>query len=230
MVTRRRKRRGHTTAAYPLVFLHQTPVWSLAFLVLSFGRSFLSGSLSGSTFCILSSSGSLLSSLSGSFLSGLSGSGSLLGSNYLSLSLVGSNFSLSGSSSNLLGSISQTRLLGVNLSITLSLPGIELSLSLLLSESTLLDTYIEVLHQHNTLMRENAAYGIRRLCANLYPIESTLEVDFDSSRISVWIVSTDFLNIPTITWRSAICRYDCIKSIVLVTMSCKTDLCSHFAN
>ena len=157
---------------------------------------------------LLSCSCSLLCGLSSSLFSSLSSELSLLSGNSLSLSVLNCNLCLSSSNSSLLGSLSQTRNLSGNLSQLSSLPSLELSLCLLLGEGTLLDATMEVLHQENANIREDLLSGEGWLCASLYPIESTLEVNIDSSRVGVWIVSTDLLNILTITWRSAICDYD----------------------
>ena len=182
---------------------------------LSFGSSF-SGLCSSSS--LSSGGGSLGSSLG------------LLGSESLSLGVLNSNLSVS-SFLHLLGSLgSKTRNLGRDLSLLSLRPSLKLGLSLLSGESTLLHTSIEMLHQENTLVGENAASSQCGLCTSLHPVEGAFEIEMNSSRVGVGIVSTDLLNILTITWRSAICDYDAINCVVLVTMSCKTDLCSHFAN
>ena len=153
-------------------------------------------------------SSSFLSSLGSSLFGSLGSEFGTLGSNSLSLSLLNGNLSFSSSNSSFLGSFSQTRYLSGNLSLLGSLPSVELSLSLSLSQSTLLDTTTKVLHQENALVREDLLGCKSWLSASFYPIEGALEVNVDSSRIRVWIVSTDLLNILTITWRSAICDYD----------------------
>lgn len=157
---------------------------------------------------VLSLSRSLSLSSGSSLLSSLGSELSLLSSKSLSLGVLDSELSISSLLGSLLGSLSETRYLAGDLSSLSSLPSLELYLSLLSGESALLDATIEVLHEENALVREDLLGGEGWLCTGLYPVECTLEVDVDSSRVGVWIVSTDLLNILTITWRSAICDYD----------------------
>ena len=169
------------------------------------GRSLGSSLFGGRS---LSSSGSLFGSLSSLLLSLLCSLSSTLGSNSLSLSVLNSSLSLSSGNGSLLSSISYASSLLGNLSGLSGLPGVEFCLSLLLGQGTLLNTTAQVLHKQHAFVREDALGGEGWLSASLYPVEGTLEVNVDCSRICVWIVSTDLLNILTITWRSAICNYD----------------------
>jgi len=66
-----------------------------------------------------------------------------------------------------------------------------------------------------------------RLCACLYPVECTVEIQIYSSRIGVRVVSTNLLSKSTITWCSCVSDYDTIKSVALTTAALKSDLCCH---
>ena len=164
----------------------------------------LSGSLFGSF--SLSSSLSLGSSLSSLLVSYFLGDS--LVNLLLLLELLGSSFLLTlcyvlTSSSGLL--------------VLALLPGLKLLLHSSFVECALLYATFEVLHQVNALALEDVASCVGGLCANLYPVECTLEIQIYSCRIGVRIVSTNLLSKSTITWCSCVSDNDAVESIAFTT-------------
>ena len=84
-------------------------------------------------------------------------------------------------------------------------------------ECALLYATFEVLHQVNALALEDVASCVGGLCANLYPVECTLEIQIYSCRIGVRIVSTNLLSKSTITWCSCVSDNDAVESIAFTT-------------
>ena len=146
---------------------------------------------------------------------------------FLSLSLVLCYLSLEAVLSlKLLGTLYRCAELVSGL-LLLSLPSIETTLSLSFVKRTLLDTTLEMLHEKHALVREDVADSIGGLCANVYPIQSTLEVQSYCSRISVRIIRTYPFNKFTISWCPAIGDNNRIERIVLATMTLQSDFCCH---
>ena len=85
-----------------------------------------------------------------------------------------------------------------------------------------------MLFEKNTLTRENVASGIGGLSTYTKPIKSTLEVQIYRSRISVRIIRTYPFNKSTITWCPAVCDYDLIEGVTLVTVTLQSDFSCHF--
>ena len=97
------------------------------------------------------------------------------------------------------------------------LPGLKLLLHSSFVECALLYATFEVLHQVNALALEDVASCVGGLCANLYPVECTLEIQIYSCRIGVRIVSTNLLSKSTITWCSCVSDNDAVESIAFTT-------------
>ena len=98
-------------------------------------------------------------------------------------------------------------------------PSIETTLSLSFVESAFLNTTLKVLHKEHTFLREDSANCVGGLSTNVYPIQSTFEIQSYCSRISVRIIGTYPFNKFTISWCPAIGDNNRIKRIVLATMT-----------
>jgi len=185
--------------------------------------SFLCGSLALSL--CLSGSSLLRSLLSGS--SELSSGSSALLCDSSSLRLVGLYLLCVESlrSSYFLCSLSFADL--TILSILLSLPSVETLLSLFLAKCAFCNTAVQVLHEEHTFVRKDSTYSVSRLCAYAYPIECAIEVKDHCSGVGVRVERTDTFDKFAITWRAAVCYYNVVESVVLVTMTSQTNLCCH---
>ena len=174
----------------------------------------LSGSLFGS-FSLSSSLGlSLGSSLSLCLSSSLS---SLLVSYFLGDSLVNLLLLLELLGSSFLLTLCYVLTSSSGLLVLALLPGLKLLLHSSFVECALLYATFEVLHQVNALALEDVASCVGGLCANLYPVECTLEIQIYSCRIGVRIVSTNLLSKSTITWCSCVSDNDAVESIAFTT-------------
>ena len=179
--------------------------------------NFFSGeelSLSGSLFGSFSLSSSLSSSLGLSLGSSLS---SLLVSYFLGDSLVNLLLLLELLGSSFLLTLCYVLTSSSGLLVLALLPGLKLLLHSSFVECALLYATFEVLHQVNALALEDVASCIGGLCANLYPVECTLEIQIYSCRIGVRIVSTNLLSKSTITWCSCVSDNDAVESIAFTT-------------
>ena len=78
-----------------------------------------------------------------------------------------------------------------SLAFLLLFPSVELASAVASSKSSLLHAATEVLHEHNALVREDVANGVGGLCAAFYPVEGTIEVEVDSCRVGVGVVSAE---------------------------------------
>ena len=175
--------------------------------------NFFSGeelSLSGSLFGSFSLSSSLGLSL-GSSLS------SLLVSYFLGDSLVNLLLLLELLGSSFLLTLCYVLTSSSGLLVLALLPGLKLLLHSSFVECALLYATFEVLHQVNALALEDVASCVGGLCANLYPVECTLEIQIYSCRIGVRIVSTNLLSKSTITWCSCVSDNDAVESIAFTT-------------
>ena len=179
--------------------------------------NFFSGeelSLSGSLFGSFSLSSSLSSSLGLSLGSSLS---SLLVSYFLGDSLVNLLLLLELLGSSFLLTLCYVLTSSSGLLVLALLPGLKLLLHSSFVECALLYATFEVLHQVNALALEDVASCVGGLCANLYPVECTLEIQIYSCRIGVRIVSTNLLSKSTITWCSCVSDNDAVESIAFTT-------------
>ena len=113
------------------------------------------------------------------------------------------------------------------LCIFLRFPSVETLLRLLLGECALCYTAVEVLHEQYALTGKDVADRVGRLCTHAEPIESTLKIEDDSTRIGVGVVGTDTLDDFAVTRRAAVCYYDVVESVVFVTMTSQTNFCCH---
>ena len=166
--------------------------------------------------------------IGGSFsLGGCSGSFSLLLGYSLGLSLVLSLLCLELS----LGSLFLLRSYGcadvADGLLFLSLPGIETTLSFGFVESAFLYASLKMLHEEHTLVAEDCANSVGGLGTDVYPIQSTLEIECYCSRISVRIIRTYPFNKSTISWCPAIGDNNWIERIVFATMTLQSDFCCH---
>ncbi len=64
----------------------------------------------------------------------------------------------------------------LELSGLLSLPSIETTLCLSLVKGTLLDTALQMLHQHHAFTAQNVANSLGGLCADVNPIQCAIEI------------------------------------------------------
>ena len=168
----------------------------------------------------LSLSGSLFGSFSLSSSFGLSlGSSlsSLLVSYFLGDSLVDLLLLLELLGSSFLLTLCYVLTSSSGLLVLALLPGLKLLLHSSFVECALLYATFEVLHQVNALALEDVASCVGGLCANLYPVECTLEIQIYSCRIGVRIVSTNLLSKSTITWCSCVSDNDAVESIAFTT-------------
>ncbi len=177
----------------------------------------------------LSLCGSLLSSGSlGSSLSSGGGSSSLLLSHLLGDGLI----HLLLCFKSLLGGINLGLLLSLGhllqALLLVGLPCIELALSSSLVEGTLCYATLEVLHQVHTFAAQNVTYSISGLCAYLYPVQCTVEIQVYRGRIGVRIVRTNLLSETTITWCTSVGDDDAVESIAFTTTALQSDFCCHF--
>ena len=179
--------------------------------------NFFSGeelSLSGSLFGSFSLSSSLSSSLGLSLGSSLS---SLLVSYFLGDNLVDLLLLLELLGSSFLLTLCYVLTSSSGLLVLVLLPGLKLLLHSSFVECALLYATFEVLHKVNALALEDVASCVGGLCANLYPVECTLEIQIYSCRIGVRIVSTNLLSKSTITWCSCVSDNDAVESIAFTT-------------
>ncbi len=100
-----------------------------------------------------------------------------------------------------------------------SLPFVETTFGFSLVESAFGYAAHEVVHQHHTFARKNGTYGVGGFSTNGHPIQSTLEIECNCSRISVRIIRTYPFNKSTISWCPAIGDDNRIERIVLATMA-----------
>lgn len=113
------------------------------------------------------------------------------------------------------------------LCILLSLPCLEFLLSGCLVECTLLHAAEQVLHQEYTFAGEDVLGSIGRLCTYAYPVQSTLKIEVHRCGVGVRVVRSNTFDKLAITWRTAVCYYDVVVSIVFMTMTSQTNLCCH---
>lgn len=135
------------------------------------GRSFSCGSLLGRSLGSgsLGSLSGLLSSLSCSNLGAFLGHG-------LSLCLVLLGLFLQGLLGGSLLALALLVLHSLKLGSLLLLPSVETALCLCLVECALLDTTLQVLHEHDAFAAENVTDGVGGLSTNIDPIECALEI------------------------------------------------------
>ena len=79
----------------------------------------------------------------------------------------------------------------------------------------------------NTLIRKDSAAYETRLSTDLYPSKSPIEIEIDSSRVSVRIVRADLLDVTTITWSTCVCHYNVEECEILLSVALKTNFNSH---
>ena len=96
-------------------------------------------------------------------------------------------------------------------------PSVKFLLCGSLVESTFLNTSTQMFHHINTFAFENVTGCVCRLCACLYPIESTLEIQIYCCGIGIGVVSTNLLCKFTITWCSYISDNDAVEGIAFAS-------------
>ena len=79
----------------------------------------------------------------------------------------------------------------------------------------------------NSLVGEDPANGIRRLCTFVQPVKRLLAIELYRSRNSQWIVRTDFLDEFSIPGRTGIGYYDEIKWPLLRPVTLESDFNWH---
>ena len=84
-----------------------------------------------------------------------------------------------------------------------------------------------MLHEHNALVREDVANGVGGLCAAFYPVEGTIEVEVDSCRVGVGVVSAELFGELTVAGGANVSNYDAVESIALATMTLQTNTSCH---
>lgn len=193
------------------------------------GRSFLGGSFCSGSFSSGSGGGSFGLGLSSSLGGGSSGSGffsSFLSSFFVSLDL---GYSLG------MGSANGSFLVGLDFSYYGSVVGLFLryplsedSVNLLLSLSTFVHTYLQVLLEHGAGLRQQHASSVGRLGTVEQPLNSGVYVDGDESGSEVRVVSTQFLDETTVTRRASVSYYYVVNRLVLLTSSLESDFYCHF--
>jgi hypothetical protein len=87
-----------------------------------------------------------------------------------------------------------------------------------------------VLHQVNALTAEDVANSVCGLCAALYPVQCTVEIQVYRGGIGVRIVRTNLLSETTITWCTSVGDYDAVESIALTATALQSDFCCHVLN
>lgn len=176
----------------------------------SFGLSFFGGSLSFGLGCCCGSCGFCF----------------FLG-DFFSLSLVLGYFGFETLLCRRLTLVFVGCLYGCIFSIFLGFPSVEATFCLCLIECAFLNTAQEVVHQQYAFVRKNGANGVGGLGTGCYPIQSTLEIKSNCSRISVRIIGTYPFNKSTISWCPAIGDNNRIERIVLATMTLQSNFCCH---
>ena len=76
-------------------------------------------------------------------------------------------------------------------------------------------------------VRQDPAYGVRRLCAFVQPVKRLLAIELDRSRNSKGIVRADLLDEFTISWCTGIGYYDEIKWSFLRPVALQSDFNWH---
>ena len=136
-------------------------------------------------------------------------------------------FSCSSCFGLLSGSLVKTKFLSLDLSISLSFPISEFLVCLLLCESALCYTAIEVFLKEDSFIREDTTSNKCRFCTNIKPSQCFLTIENDSSRVCVRVVRADLLDVTTIAWCACVCHYNVKECEILFTVALKTNFNSH---
>ena len=180
-------------------------------------------------------SGGLGGFFGGSSLS--SGLGGSLGGGFLSLGLLGGDslgaslvyLSLCSLGSLCLGNfvILDAGLLVCDLLVAGFFPGGELGVGLSLGESTLGNTFCEVLAQENTLIGEDAAGRERGLGTYLEPSQGLVAIQNDGGRVGVGVVGAKLLDEFTVARCAGVGHNNVEECEILLSVALKSDFNSH---
>ena len=68
---------------------------------------------------------------------------------------------------------------------------------------------------HDTFMRQNASYSIRRLCSIVQPLQSLFSINVYDCWILSWIVCSNYFDIASVTWCTCISSNNSVKRCLL---------------
>ena len=125
------------------------------------------------------------------------------------------------------GILYEASLLCGDLSVPLRLPSVPFGVGLLLCESALGDSAIEVLPKENSLVREDSAGYECRLSADIEPFESLLAIKDDGGRVGVRVVRAELLDETSVARRASVCHNNVEECEILLTVALKSDFNSH---
>ena len=72
-----------------------------------------------------------------------------------------------------------------------------------------------------------AALGMEAGEKGTNPFLCFFSIDFNCSRLTIWVINTDFINETTVSWRTGVSYNDTIERRFLCTHSFQSDFCCH---